>query len=139
MNTIKQILRLMTPVLIAVILLGLQSAHAVTITSAFTGSWYNPETPGQGFNLEIIEGHEDGNSVLAYSERLAPGRYFNTLFLDREGAVAETLGDLRDDPPAFILMQGGGRLPSELRRHVRRQYRVGFVRSGYTVLVPRRR
>jgi len=65
MNTIKRILRLMTPALLAMIMLGLQSAHAVTITSAFTGSWYDPETPGQGFNLEIIEG-DDANQVLAY-------------------------------------------------------------------------
>ena len=52
-------------VVIAALLLAAQAVSALTITGAFSGSWYDPSENGHGFNIEVISG-PDGNIVLAY-------------------------------------------------------------------------
>ena len=49
----------------AIGLLAGQSAQALTITGGFSGSWYDPATNGQGFNIEVISG-ASGSEVVIY-------------------------------------------------------------------------
>jgi hypothetical protein len=49
----------------AIGLLAGHSAQALTITGGFSGSWYDPATNGQGFNIEVIAG-ASGSEVVVY-------------------------------------------------------------------------
>lgn len=79
----------------------------------------------------------EGPSALAYSERIAPSKYFSTIFLNDEDAKRTFLTDLQDRPPVFFLMETnseGGSLPW-IVEYVRENYRPTEIVYGYTVFV----
>ena len=71
------------------------SGPAMALDPCYSGSWYNPETAGQGFNLEVYEGlvvayfysYDDLNNKQFYVG-VGPNSEENPLILD----VWETVG-----------------------------------------------
>ncbi|MGV6851961.1 MAG: hypothetical protein ACWA5R_07265 [bacterium] len=48
-----------------VLLLASQSASAISITSSFTGAWYDPASSGQGFSIEVVD-TDSGKTLVIY-------------------------------------------------------------------------
>ncbi len=103
--------------LFSVVLFFTAAAHAITITGAFTGAWFDENDPGQGFLIQIVEVEgeltavvywftfdADGNQVWLVGSAPVDGDQVTLTMLLFEGGVL-SLGDF--DPSQVTFSEWG--------------------------------
>ncbi|MEE8339520.1 MAG: thaumatin family protein [Xanthomonadales bacterium] len=92
------------------------TTEAVDINAGMDGTWFDPDTPGQGFIIDTHPDPEGGNFIFVswftYGEETASGQRWLTAQGSFEGSVAkidvfETTGGNFDDPQAISTINVG--------------------------------
>lgn len=96
----------------ALFLITAGSAGAVAVTSDFSGSWYDPDLSGQGFNLEILRGNQGKRALVYWYTFDADGNPLwalgvgttqqNRVMVDMQAAAGPSFGD-GFDPDDLVL------------------------------------